>query len=87
MKKFINNNWKFLLIVAVIASFSFTALNKIAADQIRFTTSPSFGTPPDSSLLYKGSDGIIRRTEGASGELVAGSDSVTVSNGIITAIH
>lgn len=72
MKKFFN--WKVLLIAAVVASLGFSALNKIAVDQIRFTTSPSYGTPPDSSILYKGADGIVRRTnissEASAGYLV-----------------
>lgn len=72
MKKFFN--WKVLLIAAVVASLGFSALNKIAVDQIRFTTSPSYGTPPDSSILYKGADGIVRRTnissESSAGYLV-----------------
>lgn len=76
-----------LLVLAVIASFSFVAYDKLVARSLRFTEALKYGTPGDSSLLYKRSDGLVGSTDGASGELVAGSDSVTVVNGIITAIH
>ena len=88
MKNFINGNWKVLLVIMAFTAMSFQIYDKIVVRSIRFTENPQFGTPGDSSLLYKRSDGLVGRTEGASGETaMASTDSLTVVNGIITAIH